>query len=274
MKTNIKDNWYCHLLLMAAVFICLWPLIFMISTSFKNMDQIFQATLNPLPLPPTANNYLNVLKNFPFFTYVNNTFFIAAAVTFFKMTTSILAAFAFIYYEFKYKEWVFNIMLLTFFIPITVMIMPNYLLLSKIGLLNSSWGVIITQMSDGMGIFLMRQSMRSIPKALLEAAIIEGAGAWKILCRIIIPLIKPSAIAVGIFFFINSWNEYFWPLLVLQDKSEYTLPLALQMFISAEGGSEWGIAMAVATLTSLPPLLLYIICQRFILSTFMQSGVK
>ncbi|NLU44749.1 MAG: carbohydrate ABC transporter permease, partial [Acholeplasmataceae bacterium] len=92
--------------------------------------------------------------------------------------------------------------------------------------------------------------------------------------KVVLPLIRPSAIAVGIFFFINSWNEYFWPLLILQDKNMYTLPLALQMFISAEGGSEWGIAMAVAMLTSLLPLILYFISQRFILNTFMQSGVK
>lgn len=274
MKTNWRANWYWHLILLVAVFICLWPLVFMVSTSFKNMDQIFQASLNPLPWPATLNNYFTVLKNFPFFTYINNTFFIAALVTLLKITTSIMAAFAFVYYEFKYKELVFNLMLLTFFIPITVMIMPNYLLLAKLDLLNNPWGVIITQMSDGMGIFLMRQSMRSIPKPLLEAAIMEGAGALQILGRIVLPLIKPSAIAVSIFFFINSWNEYFWPLLVLQDKAEYTLPLALQMFISAEGGSEWGIAMAVATLTSLPPLVLYFVCQRFILNTFMQSGVK
>lgn len=274
MKINWRANWYWHLILLVAVFVCLWPLVFMLSTSFKNMDQIFQASLNPLPWPATLNNYFTVLKNFPFFTYINNTFFIAALVTLLKITTSIMAAFAFVYYEFKYKELVFNLMLLTFFIPITVMIMPNYLLLAKLDLLNNPWGVIITQMSDGMGIFLMRQSMRSIPKPLLEAAIMEGAGALQILSRIVLPLIKPSAIAVSIFFFINSWNEYFWPLLVLQDKAEYTLPLALQMFISAEGGSEWGIAMAVATLTSLPPLVLYFVCQRFILNTFMQSGVK
>ena len=92
--------------------------------------------------------------------------------------------------------------------------------------------------------------------------------------KVILPLIKPALLANSILFFINSWNEYFWPLLILQDKDSYTLPLALQMFISAEGGSEWGIAMAVATLTSLPPLILYGFCQKFIISTFMSSGVK
>lgn len=168
----------------------------------------------------------------------------------------------------------FNCMLMTFFIPVTVLIMPNYLFMSHLGLLNTPYGVILTELADGMGIFLMRQAMRSIPKALFESAVLEGAGPMCILRTIVFPLVRPSVIAVGIMFFINSWNEYFWPLLILKDKSQYTLSLALQMFISAEGGSEWGIAMAVAVLTSLPPLILYIFCQKFILNTFMQAGVK
>lgn len=208
MRTKTHQDLCWHLPLLVAVFIQLWPIVFMVSTSLKDMDQIFQATLNPLPLPPTLNNYLTVLGNFPLFTYIYNTFFIAAFVTVFKVLTSV------------------------------------------------------------------RQTMRGIPKPLLEAAVLDNAGPLQVLHKVVLPLIKPSIIAVGILFFINSWNEYFWPLLVLQDKETYTLPLALQMFISAEGGSEWGIAMAVATLTSLPPLALYLVCQKFILNTFMQSGVK
>lgn len=274
MKTRFDLRTLWHLPLIFAVLLQLWPLVFMVSTSLKDMDQIFQATLNPLPFPATLSNYTAVLENFPILTYVYNTFFIAVFVTGCKIATSVLAAFAFVYYEFRGKETVFNFMLLTFFIPITVLIMPNYLLMSKLGLLNTSWGVILPQIADGMGIFLMRQTIRGIPKTLLEAALLEGAGVLDILRKVVLPLIKPSAIAVTIFFFINSWNEYFWPLLVLQDKENYTLPLALQMFISAEGGSEWGIAMAVAMLTSLLPLILYLLCQKYILSTFMQSGVK
>lgn len=272
MKTKVQLLWHAPFVL--AVIFCLWPLLFMIATSFKNMDQIFQVSLNPISWPPTFSNYLVVLEDFPFLTYLKNTFFIAALVTLFKLSTSIFAAFAFVYYEFKGKEIVFNIMLLTFFLPLTVLIMPNYLLMSNLGLLNSPWGVIIPSMADGMGIFLMRQTMRGIPKSLFEAAILDNASPLNVLGKVVFPLVKSSALAIGIFFFINSWNEYFWPLLVLSDKDNYTLPLALQMFISSEGGSEWGIAMAVATLTSLPPLILYLFCQRFILNTFMQSGVK
>lgn len=274
MKINNTRDWNWHILLLFAVLIQLWPLLFMLSTSFKTMDQIFQSTLNPIPTTPVLDNYLYVLKNLPLVQYILNTFVIASGIAFAKIVTSILAGFAFVYYDFSHKEKFFNLLLLTFFIPITVIMMPNYILVSKLGLLNTSWGVMLPQLADGMGIFLMRQSIRNIPKPLLEAGRLENASSWVILTRIILPLIKPSVIAMGIVFFINSWNDYFWPLLVLHDKPTYTLPLALQMFISAEGGSEWGIAMAVTMLTSLPPLLLYLTCQRFIMNTFMQSGVK
>lgn len=274
MKISGTRSWHWHVVLCGAVLIQFWPLLFMLSTSFKTMDEIFQSTLNPIPAVPVMNNYLYVLKNFPLIQYIFNTFFIAGIIAASKIITSILAAFAFVYYEFSHKEKLFNALLLTFFIPITVVMLPNYLLLSRLGVLNTPWGVILPQLADAMGIFLIRQAMRAIPRPLIEAGKLENTGAWVMLTRIILPLIKPSVIAMGIVFFINSWNDYFWPLLVLQDKSRYTLPLALQMFISAEGGSEWGIAMAVAVLTSLPPLLLYLSCQRFIIHTFMQSGVK
>lgn len=274
MKTETRQELVWHVFLVVAIFLTLWPIVFMISTSLKDLNQVFESTLNPLPWPVTFDNYTTVLGNFPLFTYIWNTFFIAAMVTISKTVTSVMAAFAFVYYDFKYKESIFNGMLLTFFIPITVLIMPNYLMMAKLGLLNTPWGVMLPCLVDGMGVFLMRQTMRSVPKALLEAAVLDGAKPRQVLTKVILPLIKPALLANSILFFINSWNEYFWPLLILQDKDTYTLPLALQMFISAEGGSEWGIAMAVATLTSLPPLILYGFCQKFIINTFMSSGVK
>ena len=274
MKTETRQELIWHVFLVVAIFLTLWPIVFMISTSLKDLNQVFESTLNPLPWPVTFDNYTTVLGNFPLFTYIWNTFFIAAMVTISKTVTSVMAAFAFVYYDFKYKESIFNGMLLTFFIPITVLIMPNYLMMAKLGLLNTPWGVMLPCLVDGMGVFLMRQTMRSVPKALLEAAVLDGAKPRQVLTKVILPLIKPALLANSILFFINSWNEYFWPLLILQDKDTYSLPLALQMFISAEGGSEWGIAMAVATLTSLPPLILYGFCQKFIINTFMNSGVK
>ncbi|WP_304116977.1 carbohydrate ABC transporter permease, partial [Phascolarctobacterium succinatutens] len=184
MKTKLRDEWYWHVLLLLAVFLMLWPIVFMLSTSLKDLNQVFESTLNPLPLPPTFANYTTVLENFPLLTYIWNTFYIAGVVTISKAATSVLAAFAFVYYNFKYKEAVFNGMLLTFFIPITVLIMPNYLLMSKLGLLDTPYGVMLPGLVDGMGIFLMRQTMRSIPKPLLEAAVLDGAKPHQVLFKV------------------------------------------------------------------------------------------
>ncbi|SUP43891.1 carbohydrate ABC transporter permease [Veillonella criceti] len=274
MKTNVKKELLGHIFLILSLIICLWPIIFLLSASFKDLNQIFQYPLNPLPENPTWANYTTVLERFPIFQFTGNTFFIAITVTLFKIITSLLAGFGFVYYRFKGREFLFNSMVLTFFIPMSVLIMPNYLLISSIGLLDTAFGVILVEMVDGMGIFLMRQTMRSIPKSIFESAILEGASPLYILWHIIMPLVRPSIISISIMFFINAWNEYFWPLLILKSKSEYTLALALPMFISAEGGSEWGLAMALAVLTSLLPFILFIICQKYILNTFIQAGVK
>jgi sn-glycerol 3-phosphate transport system permease protein len=273
MKIDMKQ-WICHFLMIAAVAAALWPVLFMAVTSFKDLKQVFESTLTPFPHPPTWENYQYVLARFPIFRFMTNTAVIAVSVMIWKTVTSLAAGFAFVYYRFRGREYLFNAMLMTFFIPFTVLIMPNYLLISHMGLLNTPYGVILPDMADGMGILLMRQTMRGIPRSLFESAALDGASPFYILRRIVFPLIRPSVISVSILFFINAWNEYFWPLLVLKDKENYTLSLALQMFISAEGGSEWGVAMAVAVLTSLPPLILYLFCQKFILNTFMQSGVK
>ena len=120
MKTKLQNEWYWHAFLLIAVFLMLWPIVFMLSTSLKDLNQVFESTLNPLPFPPTFDNYTTVLHNFPLLTYIWNTFYIAIVVTVSKAATSVLAAFAFVYYNFKYKETVFNGLLLTFFIPITV----------------------------------------------------------------------------------------------------------------------------------------------------------
>ncbi|MDU4959620.1 MAG: carbohydrate ABC transporter permease [Sporomusaceae bacterium] len=250
------------------------PLVWMLATSLKTPEQIFSGSLNPLPSPATLNNYASVMDSLPVLRYTWNTFFIAAMVTAGKLTTSLLAAYGFTQFRFKGREALFYLCLLAVFVPFTVTMMPNYLLLAKLGWLNTYSGAILPHLADGLGIFLMRQSIRSVPASLVEAARLDGIGHGKILLRIILPAVRPSLIALGILFFINSWNEYFWPLLVLNDKSMYTLPVALQAFTNVEGGTDWGVMMAAASLTSLPPLFAYLITQKQVVDTFVQSGIK
>lgn len=273
MKTKDRQiGW--HLFLVVVVFLLLMPIVFAISNSFKTMQEAFNTVFQVIPLHPTLENYRHVFDKLPFVKITLNTFLIASTVTIFKTITGLLAAYAFVYFRFKGKGFLYFIMLSTLFIPFTVTMIPNYLLISKIGLRDRIWGVGLPQLADVLGIFLLRQAMRGIPLALIEAARMENIRHMKIMRDIVIPLVRPSIISTGIIFFINSWNEYVWPVLILKSKENYTLSLALQMYISAEGGTEFTIAMAVSVLTMLIPLVLYIIFQRYIINTFAASGLK
>lgn len=273
MKTKDRQiGW--HLFLVVVVFLLLMPIVFAISNSFKTMQEAFNTVFQVIPLHPTLENYRHVFDKLPFVKITLNTFLIASTVTIFKTITGLLAAYAFVYFRFKGKGFLYFIMLSTLFIPFTVTMIPNYLLISKIGLRDRIWGVALPQLADVLGVFLLRQAMRGIPLALIEAARMENIRHMKIMRDIVIPLVRPSIISTGIIFFINSWNEYVWPVLILKSKENYTLSLALQMYISAEGGTEFTIAMAVSVLTMLIPLVLYIIFQRYIINTFAASGLK
>ena len=273
MKTKDRQiGW--HLFLVVVVFLLLMPIEFAISNSFKTMQEAFNTVFQVIPLHPTLENYRHVFDKLPFVKITLNTFLIASTVTIFKTITGLLAAYAFVYFRFKGKGFLYFIMLSTLFIPFTVTMIPNYLLISKIGLRDRIWGVALPQLADVLGIFLLRQAMRGIPLALIEAARMENIRHMKIMRDIVIPLVRPSIISTGIIFFINSWNEYVWPVLILKSKENYTLSLALQMYISAEGGTEFTMAMAVSVLTMLIPLVLYIIFQRYIINTFAASGLK
>lgn len=142
------------------------------------------------------------------------------------------------------------------------------------GLLDTPWGVILPQLADATGIFLMRQAMRTVPISLIEVARMDNAGHLRIMRDIVMPLIKPAIVSSGIMFFINSWNEFIWPNLILKSEEQFTLSLALQMFINGEGGTDVTVAMAVFVMTMMVPLVLYLIFQRFIINTYAASGIK
>jgi sn-glycerol 3-phosphate transport system permease protein len=250
------------------------PLIYMISCSFKTLAQIFSQGLNLIPNNPTLENYEHVFQQLPFFRYVGNSILIATVVMMCKMFSSVLAGYAFTFMDFPCKNAMFYLLTITMFIPFTVIMIPNYLTLAQMGMINNLLGVSLPQLADAMGIFLMRQSMRAIPKSLLEVARLDKVSHTKLLLKIIVPLCKPSIFAMCIMFFINSWNEYFWPMLILTKKENYTITLAMQMFLSGEGGSAWGSTMALAALATLVPLVLYLFSQRFIINTYMSSGIK
>ncbi|WP_213975435.1 carbohydrate ABC transporter permease [Tepidanaerobacter acetatoxydans] len=273
MKIKVNEAIW-HILMWVIVIFLLIPIVFAISNSFKTISDSMNNAFNLIPKEFTLENYKYVFERLPFFKIVVNTFIIAFVVTAFKLLTSIFAAYSLVFFDFKCKNFIYYLLISTMFIPFTVTMIPNYITISAMGFRDSIIGVILPQLADALGIFLIRQSMRTIPKSLIEYAYLENIRNIKIMRDIVIPLIKPAIVSTGIIFFINSWNEYVWPVLILKSKRNYTLSLALQMFISSEGGTEFTIAMAVSVLTMVVPLCLYIIFQKYIINTFSLSGIK
>lgn len=272
IKNTGEIKW--HTFLGIFVVISLFPIVYGISSSFKELHEAYNNVFGIIPRNPTINNYLEVFKRLPFAQITMNTFIIATSVTLFKVATSVFAAYAFVYFDFKYKNILYFILISTIFIPFTVTMLPNYLTISKLGINDHLLGVILPQLSDATGIFLIRQAMKTVPKSLIEVAKLDKIGHSKILKDIVVPLVRPAIISTGIMFFINSWNEFVWPVLILKSKENYTLPLALQLFISSEGGTDFTIAMAVSVVTMMIPLTLYIVFQKYIISTYSASGIK
>ena len=263
-----------HILMIFLVLLFAYPFIYMVSTSFKSMTEIFQSGLNLIPDNFTLENYKSVFTKLPIASYLKNSFIIALIAMAAKIVTSVLAAYALVFMDFKGKNALFYFFSMTMFIPFTVIILPNYLTVNKLGLLSTLLGVALPQMADAMGIIRIRQAMRTRPKSLVEAARIDKVSHFTALTRIVVPLTRPAISAMSILFFINSWNEYFWPLLILKSNTMSTITLALQQFASGESGNAWGSSMALATIATVIPLVLYLVFQRYIIGTFMSSGIK
>lgn len=276
MKINKKGigQAMLHILLCVLLLVWLYPIIFAVCNSFKTTQDALNHVLSLIPQEFTVDNYMHVFETLPFIRITCNTLLIALTVTAIKMVTSFMAAYGLVFFDMKGKGIVYFSMLSTMFIPFTVTMIPNYLLISKWKLADSILGVMLPQFADVLGIFMMRQSMRTIPKALIEVAKLDHISHKKRMLEIILPIVKPAIYSTGIIFFINSWNEYVWPVLILKSKENYTLSLALQMYISAEGGTNFPVAMAVSVMTMSIPLILYLIFQRQIIDTFAMSGIK
>lgn len=269
--TSRQFGWYIPLILLAAAAIV--PIVFALLYSFKPLQSIF-GNSNLLTSGFTLENYRKIAQQLPILQITLNTVAVAVLVTVFKLLTSILAAYAFAFMRFRGKTVLYFVMISTIFIPFTVTMIPNYITISKLSLFDNIVGIALPQLADASGIFLLRQTMRSIPKSLLEIAEMDNIGRMRSLRDIILPICRPSIVATGIIFFINSWNEYVWPTLILRKKEHYTLSLAMQLFSSSEAGTEFTSIMAMAAISMLIPVVLYLIFQRYIMSTFASSGIK
>lgn len=263
-----------NIILALITIVALTPVLWMISTTFKPSDEIFTSGLQLIPRNPTLDHFRRLWASYPMMRIIFNTFVVATTITLSQVITSVLAAYGFARYRFPLREPLFIACIVTMFIPIQVIMVSNYLLMSKLGWLNSYIGVVAPQLATAYGIFLLRQHLRVFPQALLDAARLDGANEVVVLARVVLPVIRPVLTALAVLLFINNWNQYVWPTLVLNDPWYMTLPIWLRQFMHVEGGADWGLLMSGSFLGVVPALVIYFLAHNQIMNTFAASGLK
>jgi len=226
------------------------------------------------PQTPTIENFQRILNDptLPVFRWLLNSFFVATSVTALVLAICSLTAYAYARLEFPGRDVLFFLLLTSLMVPGAVTFIPNFLLMRNFGWLDSYNGLIWLHGANVFAVFLLRQHFQSIPKELEEAATIDGAGRFRIYWQVCLPLVKTAMVALGIFTFLGNWNDLFWPLVILSDRTKLTLPVGLQVL----GGGNYvqrGLTMAAAALASTPPLILFAIFQRRIVAGITLTGM-
>lgn len=261
-----------HVLLIGLGLLTMIPIIWMLSISLRSEQYVFSGHL-VWTGPLHWENYVKALTEVPFFRWLGNSLRIGVLQTLGQVFIGVCAAFAFAYYRFPGRDILFLFVLMTMMIPMQVTLVPTYLIVNQLDALNTLTGVIVPHLASGFAIFLLRQSFISIPRELAEAAAIDGAGAFRLLWTVYIRMSGTILWTLGVIAFLSNFNEFNWPLLVLTDPELMPLPLAFQYF-RTETQMDWGATMAIATLSMVPVLILYLVAQRYIVDGFAQSGLK
>ncbi|ALC91207.1 sugar ABC transporter ATP-binding protein [Bacillus sp. FJAT-18017] len=273
-KRNLK-SWTITLILIAGSIVLLLPLWWMVSTSLKSPAEIAQYPPTFIPNEFHFENYVDAWKTAPFTRWAMNTMFIAVIGTIGAVLVNSLVAYAFAKIRFKGRNALFVIVLSTMLIPGFVTMVPQYILFSKLGWLNTYLPLIVPAfLGSAFFIFLLRQFMMTIPNSLIEAAILDGANHLQIWWHIMVPLTKPALMTVAIFNFTGAWNDLLGPLLYINDERLYTLQIGLQTF-KGTVQTQWHYLMAMSVMVLLPIVLIFFLFQRyFIEGSNISSGTK
>jgi sn-glycerol 3-phosphate transport system permease protein len=263
-----------HLLLIIVCFLVLFPTFWMISTSFKFTNEMFTENIELLPKNPTLINYLTAFKTYPVVNWLLNSSLSSFSIVLGQIITGLLAAYGLARFKFFGRQFIFMLVLGTLLVPFQVTMIPNYIIVSKLQWLNTQWAVIVPYLASGFAIFFLRQHILTIPEELFDATLIDGANSFQTFLHIIIPLSKTPVFALTVLLFINAWNMYFWPLLVLNSPQSQTIAIGIRQFLDAEKGYDWGSLTAAATLASLPTMIVYMFTQRYIINMSITSGLK
>jgi len=269
-----RAPWWLFVLLILGLLLMVGPFVWMLLGAFKPAAELRTVTPTLLPQDWTLDNFSNLFSKLDFATYFMNSAIIAVTVTLANLLFCSMAGYALAKLEFAGKRKVFGLVLATLMVPGSVTLVPLFVLMSKLGLVNSYAAVILPFAAGAFGVFLMRQFMLGVPGELLDAARVDGAGEWRIFWRIVLPLTKPALAALGIFQFLASWNNFLWPLVALTDESKYTLPVALATFAIGQNKADYGLMMAGAVALVAPVILVFVLLQRHFTQSIAMTGLK
>lgn len=262
-----------YTLLLVGGALTLLPLFWMLAASFMPAGEASAWPLRWLPSRPTLVHYQALFTRLDLARYAFNSALLALAVTLISLFLNSMAGYAFAKFRFAGRDRLFQLLMAALVIPAQVIMLPLFLMLKELGLINTYAGVIIPGMASIFGIFLIRQYALAIPDSLLDAARIDGAGEFRIYWSLILPLCQPILVTLAIFTFMGTWNDFMWPLIILTDDSMYTLPVALANLVG-EHVQDTELMMAGAVLTVLPVLVVFLALQRYYIEGLILGSVK
>lgn len=265
--------WILVILLTVLVIV---PLLWMAITSFKSIGESQADPPTMLPNDPTGRAYGEILTTGgqnPVLRWALNSFAAAALHALLVVVVASMAGYALARMDFRFKRIIFGVIVLTLFVPGFVFLMPNYLLMDNLGWLDTLWALVVPGAAGAFGVFFMRQFFVAIPRELEEVALIDGANAWTIFTRIILPNAKPALATLTVLSFLTNWNDFVWPLFVLFSPERLTLPPGLTLLQGAYT-TDYPVIMAGATVAAVPVLVLYIFVQRYVIEGVARSGIK
>ena len=253
--------------------IALVPFVWMISTSLKSRGALMSIPIEWIPAEPTLDAYGEVFSRFPFLKTIGNSLFITCSFTLLTIISASMAAFAFAKIRFRGSRLVLGLYLATMMIPTQVTMIPLFVVMNKLGLIDSYASVVLPGIFKPFAVFMLVQQMRAIPNDFLDAARIDGAGIFQVYRRIALPMCAPTIATLAVTTFMESWNDYLWPLLMLTDRNKMTLPIALST-LNGQYNTEYNVLMAGSLISMIPIVIIYLCAQKQFKNGLMAGGIK
>lgn len=253
----------------------LGPFVWILSGAFKTQAEIMSPGLGSIiPREPTLNNFAFLFDHVPFVTYLVNTTFVAAMTALLSTLISAMGGYALAKYEFRGKKAATTIVLATMMLPPVVLLVPQFRLIQHLQMIDTFWALILPPAAAGFGVLIMRQYLQTVPEALLDSGRLDGASEFRIFWSIVLPLVRPILSALVIFTFLNAWNAYLWPMIVLRDEDNYTLTVAVTNVVASIHQQEYGVILAGTLISIAPIIILFLALQREFISGLTLGAVK